>query len=131
MLSSMIATNGATVFAQFSEGIDYRLYKVPPLSREELERHWTNPENWSAVYYCAEDPRVIVPKRQPSMGWTINFAHPLAIPVLLLAILVPALPIVLLIRYHVPFRWFIAAMAACIALLAIACHWEEATRPRE
>jgi len=85
------------------------------LSREELERHWANPENWSAVYYCPEDPRVIVPKRRPSMGWTINFAHPLAVPVLFLAISVPALPIVLLIRYHVPFPWFIAAMAACIA----------------
>ncbi len=100
------------------------------MSREELERHWANPENWGTVYHCPEDPRVIVPKRQPGMGWTLNFAHPLGIPALLLALLVPAVPAVLLIRYHLPLRWFLAAMAACISLLVIVCHWES-TRSRE
>lgn len=35
-------------------------------------------------YRCAEDPRVIVPKRLRALGWTINWAHPKAIPMLLL-----------------------------------------------
>jgi uncharacterized membrane protein len=106
------------------------IHRGEALSREELERHWANPENWGLVYHCPQDPRVIVPKRQRYMGWTINFAHSMAIPALLLALLVPALPIVLLIRYHVAFRSFIVAMGSCIVFLLLICHWE-ATRSRE
>lgn len=100
------------------------------VSREELERYWANPDNWGVVYNCPEDPRVIVPKRARFMGWTINFGHAFAIPALLLAISIPALPVVLLIRYHIPFPWFIGGMAVCIFLLVFFCHWE-ATRSRE
>jgi len=109
--------------------LEYHLYRRT-LSKEELERFWADPSNWGVVYYCPEDPRVIVPKRLRSMGWTINFAHAFAIPALLLALLFPALPVVLLIRYHLPFPWFVGAMVACISLLALICHWE-ATRSRE
>jgi uncharacterized membrane protein len=102
------------------------------VTREELERHWAKSENWSGAgfYYCPEDPRVIVPKRRPTMGWTINFAHPLAVPVLLLAFLFPAVPIVLLVRYHIPVQWFIGALAICVCLLVLLSHLE-ATRSRE
>lgn len=34
-------------------------------------------------YHGPDDPRFIVPKRIPVMGWTINMAHPFA-PVFLL-----------------------------------------------
>lgn len=36
-----------------------------------------NPENWRAglFYYNRNDSRFIVPKRNPALGWTINFAH--------------------------------------------------------
>ena len=111
-------------------GIGLSSKKVETLTPEELDRLWSNPDNWNVVYYCPEDPRVIVPKRLPSMGWTINFAHPLAIPALLVALLLPALPIVLLIRYHLPLPRFIVAMAACISFLLLLCHWE-ASRSRE
>lgn len=41
---------------------------------------WQNPENWSdsvlGLYFSKRDTRVWVPKRYPSMGWTLNLAHP-------------------------------------------------------
>jgi len=40
---------------------------------------WGKPENWSGgwlgIYSDPRDPRVWVPKRNPMMGWTLNFAH--------------------------------------------------------
>jgi len=37
----------------------------------------TNPANWKfrTVYYCPDDPRLIVRQLLP-VGWTWNFAHP-------------------------------------------------------
>src|ERR1035441_7815194 len=54
------------------------------MTREEIESCWKDPHNrkWG-VYYCKADPRVIVPRHWKWMGWTLNFARPSAIPVLL------------------------------------------------
>ncbi len=40
-------------------------------------------ENWKLgfIYFCPTDPRVIVPKGL-RLGWTLNFARPLAFPAL-------------------------------------------------
>ena len=37
-----------------------------------------NPENWKwgIFYFNKKDHRMVVPKRNPIMGWTFNFAHP-------------------------------------------------------
>ena len=33
--------------------------------------------NWKGIFYFnKKDPRIIVPKLIPSMGWTLNFANP-------------------------------------------------------
>lgn len=54
------------------------------MARPELERLWNDPGHWSPFgYRCPSDPRVIVPKRLRALGWTINWAHPRAIPMLL------------------------------------------------
>lgn len=47
------------------------------MASTELERLWQDPANWSppGIYRCAEDPRLIVPKRRRWAGWTLNFAH--------------------------------------------------------
>jgi hypothetical protein len=46
------------------------------LPRGTLARLWSDPANWRATSYaCEEDPRIIVPKRNPIWGWTINWAH--------------------------------------------------------
>lgn len=40
------------------------------------ETSWRDPSHWRAgIYSCPEDPRLVVPKQRPWMGWTINFAH--------------------------------------------------------
>ena len=50
-----------------------------------LNRFTHDPANWRFffIYFCRDDPRMIVLGRMGSLGWTINFARPLA--VLLLA----------------------------------------------
>ncbi len=67
------------------------------MTREELERQQKDPRNrkWGIFYYCQADPRVIVPKRYPWMGWTINAARPVAIPVLLLLLAILVGPLLL------------------------------------
>ena len=63
------------------------------MTREEIETWWKDPHNWKwRVYYCKADPRVIVPKHQKWMGWTLNFARPSAIPVLLCVFALLAVP---------------------------------------
>lgn len=43
------------------------------------------------VYYNPSDSRLWLPKRIAALGWTVNFAHPWAIPVVLLLVLGPLL----------------------------------------
>jgi uncharacterized membrane protein len=51
--------------------------------------HGAEVEGYHAFYYArASDQRLWVPKRS-GMGWTINFAHPLGWPMLLLVLAIP------------------------------------------
>jgi hypothetical protein len=64
------------------------------MTREEIEALWKDLRHWRwGVYYCKADPRVIVPKYVKWGGWTVNFARPSAIPVVLLLLAVLAVPI--------------------------------------
>jgi uncharacterized membrane protein len=49
--------------------------------RERNEAEWRDPANWYGgwlgIYSSELDTRVLVPKRRPIMGWTLNMAHPL------------------------------------------------------
>ena len=47
-----------------------------------LTRFTDDPKNWYLwfIYFCREDPRIAVPKRIAGLGWTLNFAHPWAVP---------------------------------------------------
>jgi uncharacterized membrane protein len=44
------------------------------INRQEWERpdNWTG---WMCIYRSARDTRIWVPKRNPAMGLTLNFAH--------------------------------------------------------
>jgi uncharacterized membrane protein len=44
---------------------------------EKFNRIETDPEHykWGIFYFNPKDTRVIVPKRNPWMGWTLNFAN--------------------------------------------------------
>ena len=48
-----------------------------------------DPENWKwgILYFNKKDNRMIVPKRNPMMGWTFNFAHPAGYIFLILILL--------------------------------------------
>lgn len=101
------------------------------MSREELERLWADPQYWTLVYRCPLDPRVIVPRRRPWMGWTVNFAHPRAWPVVLLAVLVAVVPGILLLGFFPRAPWMmVGGMVISVCLLVSGSHWE-ATRSRE
>ena len=61
---------------------------------DEIEACWKDPHSYKCgVYYCKTDPRVIVPRRFKWMGWTINFARPSAIPVLLGMVALMVVPV--------------------------------------
>lgn len=48
----------------------------------------SNPEYWKlgVFYFCPTDRRIFVPRRRLSLGWTLNFARPLAVPFLALVV---------------------------------------------
>jgi hypothetical protein len=57
------------------------------MSRHPLDRLRCDPDNWKLgiFYFCRADQRMIVPKRICGLGWTLNFARPLAVPFLVFA----------------------------------------------
>jgi hypothetical protein len=65
------------------------------------------------------------------MGWTINFAHPLAWVVLVASFLVAVGPALLAVWWH---PWsaaaVLSALAVSIVVLVTVSHWE-ASRSRE
>jgi uncharacterized membrane protein len=76
----LIALSGAMIFA----------YKKAACSIDEAIGHRDNTQPcWRrGIYYNPDDPSFWVPKRI-GVGWTINFAHPWAWPVLAVLVLVP------------------------------------------
>tara|TARA_R110000868_G_scaffold365881_1_gene628788 strand:- start:552 stop:791 length:240 start_codon:yes stop_codon:yes gene_type:complete len=46
-------------------------------SKETLEKWHKDPDNWKfgIFYYNKADKRLLPPKRQEWMGWTVNFAN--------------------------------------------------------
>ena len=54
-------------------------------------------------YHDPDDARLIVPKRNPAMGWTINLSHPYG-PLLLLATLAVAIVPLCVVLLVVPFH---------------------------
>jgi len=98
---------------------------------------WSNPAHWSAVgYRCKEDPRVIVPKRHASMGWTVNWAHPHAVGALIALSLLGVAPMLVVMTLGKtgvlsPFGMVIAALIAVpltVASLVGFCRWAARVR---
>jgi len=54
------------------------------MSTSAFDRHYFDSNNWKLgfIYFCRADPRIFVPKRLRGLGWTLNFARPLALPAL-------------------------------------------------
>lgn len=102
------------------------------MTRDELDRLWGDPRFWSpiGIYRCPADPRVVVPKRVPWAGWTINFARPAAWPVLVGSVLLAAAPTVLAVwRGRVGPIGAVLTTISSVALVIALSAWE-ASRPR-
>jgi hypothetical protein len=71
------------------------------LPRGTLDKLWSDPAQWHGLgfYYCKDDPRTIVPKRNKWAGWTLNFAHPSAWFNLFMGITSAVIPALLLKKY--------------------------------
>ena len=62
----------------------------PTLEKEILYSMSNNPSNWKGLFYVnRKDPRILVPKMQPALGWTLNFGH--RISYLIIALFVVAI----------------------------------------
>ena len=89
--------------------------------KDELIRLWENPAHWRGflgAYVCPEDPRVVVPKRTTWGGWTVNFAHPMAWPVIGLSVVIAVGPVLALMALKIlDIRAIFAAIAGSIAVL--------------
>jgi hypothetical protein len=92
------------------------------MTREELDALWRDPRNYrGGVYFCKADPRVIVPRRIKWMGWTVNFARPGAIPVLLLFIAGLVLPISVVSALQVATWGKLLTGAVAVLVLCLVC----------
>jgi hypothetical protein len=52
------------------------------MSTSAFDRHYFDSNNWKLgfIYFCRADQRIFVPKLIGGLGWTLNFARPLAVP---------------------------------------------------
>ena len=101
------------------------------MTRKELDELWASPNNWSLVYRCVKDPRTIVPRRRPWMGWTINFGHPFAWAVLMVMVAIAVGPGLLLLGLgFVSAPLFLLTLILSIGTVMGLSHWE-ASRSRE
>ena len=54
------------------------------LDNEILDSMAKNPSNWKGIFYVnRKDPRLLVQKQYPPIGWTLNFANSFTYVVLL------------------------------------------------
>ena len=95
------------------------------MTREEIEALWKDPKNrkWGCVYYCKDDPRVVVPKQKKWAGWTINFAHTKAIPTLALLIVLVLAPVLGVVFARTSFFNVILTVGATIFVLCLVCAY--------
>ena len=66
---------------------------------KELLKQWSDDPNnwkWGLFYYNKEDKRLLPPKRNPAIGFTINFANKKSLLFFLLTILIPLISILAL-----------------------------------
>lgn len=85
------------------------------MNQEQInQREWADDNNWTGdaktmgIYFSHKDSRIVVPKRNPKTGWTLNLAKPAGVKWLLMALLVsPA--ILVMVALFICFGGFILA----------------------
>jgi len=60
-----------------------------PIEQNNLERMKNDPDNykWGIFYFNPKDSRIILPKRNLWMGFTVNFANPYSYLIILIIII--------------------------------------------
>lgn len=73
------------------------------MTQDEINnQEWHKEENWTSgsqllcVYFSHADSRVVVPKRNPGHGWTLNLAKKKGVAGLLACILVPLVTVIII-----------------------------------
>jgi hypothetical protein len=99
--------------------------KKSDMKTEDLNALHGNPDNWHLVffYFAPEDPRIVVTKRLGIMGWTLNFARPMAIPFLcaLIASAIAYMKVADAITTSSQGHWL--SVFLLIALIVSLCGW--------
>jgi uncharacterized membrane protein len=78
------------------------IHDPQPTAQSDIDRaEWANPANWSdsaiGFYFSKKDSRILVPKRNPALGWTLNLAHGAGAAWLLVSMLAPSLVLALIV----------------------------------
>jgi hypothetical protein len=92
------------------------------MTKEELETLWGDENNWlwGAIYYCKNDPRLVVPKRIKWTGWTMNFAYPWrAIGLIIFILFAASLPFIIELKLNIATLVVICVTLAVVAILII------------
>ncbi len=92
------------------------------MTKEELEKLWADKNNWrwGAIYYCKNDPRLVVPKRIKWTGWTMNFAYPgRAIGFIFFILFAASLPVIIELKLNIDTPIVICITLAVVAVLII------------
>ena len=87
-----------------------------------MEKLWADKDNWlwDTIYYCKNDPRLVVPKRIKWTGWTVNFAYPWrAIGFIVFILFAASLPFIIELKLNLATPVVICVTLAVIAVLII------------
>jgi len=92
------------------------------MTKEGLEKLWADKDNWlwGAIYYCKNDPRLVVPKPIKWTGWTMNFAYPWrAIGLIIFILFAASLPFFIEFKLNVATPIVICVTLAVVAVLIV------------
>jgi len=95
------------------------------MTRQEIEALWKDPRNrkWGIFYCCKQDPRVIVHKHIKWTGWTLNAAHPRAIPVTVGLIALVGVPVFLVTAASASTEVQLLTVGICILVVCLICAY--------
>ena len=90
------------------------------MNKEDLEKLWCDPRNWHfpGIYYCKDDPRIVIPKQRRWAGFSLNWANRMAIPFLLGVFIVFGSPffIEMYLGYFSP-KMFVLTLGIVLSIL--------------
>ncbi len=92
------------------------------MTKEELETLWADKDNWlwGAIYYCKNDPRLVVPKPIKWTGCTVNFAYPWrAIGLIIFILFAASLPFFIEFKLNVATWIVICIKLAVVTVLVV------------